>query len=146
VFGPNKVFCSQLANRISWEIEHGPFPEELEVMHKCDNPPCVNPAHLELGTHTQNMADRDAKGRVASGDRNGSRTHPESFPCGSKHHQSKLNEESIIVIRAKIAQGVSSRSIALQFKVARQTIDDIRNGVTWKHIKADADDINGFST
>jgi hypothetical protein len=55
-------------HRIAWELMHGPIPTDMVVCHRCDNPPCVNPDHLFLGTHADNVADKVAKGRQAKGE------------------------------------------------------------------------------
>ncbi len=71
-----------LAHRVSWNIHFGQIPEEMNVLHRCDNPPCVNPLHLFLGTVLDNVRDRDSKGRNGYS----RRTH-----CPSGHEYSLKN-------------------------------------------------------
>jgi len=76
-----------MAHRIAWQLLHGPIPDETPcVLHHCDVKACVNAERcLFLGTMADNMADRDAKGRQASGDRSGARLHPERLRRGDNH-------------------------------------------------------------
>jgi len=109
------------AHRYSYEMEYGPIPEGMLVLHHCDNPPCVNPRHLFLGTHQDNVADRVKKGRTRS-------------PCGEAHGKSKLSESDIIYIRNARGNGDSLGRLASQFKVNKSAICKICRRTTWKHI------------
>jgi len=65
--GYGKFSCGQVkrrAHRVAYEMYVGPIPDGMHVLHRCDNPPCVNPTHLFLGTHLDNMRDMEAKGRA----------------------------------------------------------------------------------
>jgi hypothetical protein len=59
---------AQQAHRVAWQLTHGAIPPGFDVLHRCDTPGCVNPGHLFLGTHADNMADKVAKGRQAKGE------------------------------------------------------------------------------
>lgn len=87
---------SMLSHRASWIIANGPIPEGMDVLHKCDNRKCGNPAHLFLGTDIDNMRDRDSKGRnnQPCGDKNGSRTMPWRRATGDRH-MSRTKPESL---------------------------------------------------
>jgi transposase-like protein len=98
------------AHRFSWQLTNGPIPEGLYVLHTCDNPPCVNPAHLFVGTHSDNMADMVAKGR----DR------------GNRH----VSAESARLIREANFRGVEQSEIAREFGIAQTTVSHIVRGST----------------
>lgn len=140
------------AHRFSWALTHGPIPDGLLVLHKCDTPACVNPTHLFLGTDSDNMADRDGKGRqsrgvthgavmlrvAARGERNASRRYPERRPRGSGHATAKLNEELVSQVKGLLRAGVSGVEIAARLGINASTVSSIKRGRTWKHVVAPA--------
>ncbi|MCX5786077.1 MAG: HNH endonuclease [Elusimicrobia bacterium] len=138
------------AHRVAWEFEKGPVPEGLCVLHHCDNPPCVRPDHLWIGTNLDNIKDRDAKNRQAKGASNGSRLyperllrgerhpnrlHPERLSRGSSHYNAKLTEEQVREIRRLHATGqYGYHSLAVKFGMGSTPIASIVNRKSWKHI------------
>jgi hypothetical protein len=126
------------AHRASWSLAHGPIPVGMEVCHRCDNPRCVNPAHLFLGTHAENMADMARKGRApggrAYGKRNARHTRPETTPRGERNGLAKLGAAAVLEIRQRHAAGETQRSLARAFEVTRQNIGYIVRRETWGHV------------
>ncbi len=105
-------------HRYSWTRTNGKIPPQMYVLHKCDNRLCVNPHHLFLGTHQDNMDDRDAKGR---GDK----------PKGEANNQAKLTDLDIVNIRS---DSRTHTQLAHEYKVSRQNIGLIKRHKTWKHV------------
>lgn len=99
----------------------GPIPDGKQLCHTCDNPSCVNPAHLFPGTSKDNHVDREAKGR-------GRRCH------GSTHVGSKLTEEQVLAIRAERAAGASQADLAAKHSVSTALVSKIVNRKVWTHI------------
>ena len=113
------------AHRISPVINIGPIPAGFVVMHKCDNPSCVNPDHLKAGTQRENILDKWAKGRAVL---------PTNKARGSKQGLSKLHEHDIPVIRDRISKGEPDCRIAKDYGVDHGAIRNIRKGISWKHV------------
>ena len=117
----------ELAHRVAWKLVNGEIPEGDHygttcVCHHCDNPSCVNPAHLFLGSHTDNMKDMTEKKRNV----------PQSMK-GSKHPNSKLTEKDVIAIRSM--KGTASYSeIGKGFGIGADNVYQIMNRIAWKHI------------
>lgn len=106
------------AHRYSYEYVNGQLDRDLVVLHKCDNPSCVNPAHLRAGTRQENMVEMVAKKRAAFGDRNG-------------HRKPKFTREQILDIRSS---DLLERELAAKYSVHLMTISKIRRRISWKHV------------
>ena len=109
-----------LAHRYSWTLFNGKIPKNKYVLHKCNNPKCVNPSHLYIGTQKDNIRDVINNGK---------------FIYGSKHPISKLTEIDIPKIIEFSSQGISQRKIASMFKINQTTIWKIIHGLAWPHVK-----------
>lgn len=105
------------AHRFSAYLALG--PSDQFVLHSCDNPPCVNPAHLRYGTPGENMADRDVRGRGAAGERQG---------------LSRLTAESVRAMRDAYARGVGTPELGRRFGVHTATAHRAVTGKTWRSV------------
>ena len=107
------------AHRVSWEMTHGPIPDGLFVLHHCDNPPCVNPAHLFLGDQHDNHVDMVLKRRHTFGDRSA---------------VAKITDAQAVDIRRRHAAGESARALGVEFGLHCHTIRKIARGVYRRHL------------
>lgn len=126
---------SRRATRVSFEVFVGPLDPALWVLHRCDTPLCVNPAHLFLGTVQDNNADRDAKGRTAKGDRHWSRTMPRLLARGERQHKAKLTAAVIPLIREAYAEGATQEELGAEYGVSHSTIGGVLRRKTWRHVQ-----------
>lgn len=109
------------AHRAAWCLYKDNIPYGIDVLHHCDNPSCVNPDHLFLGDHGDNMRDMIRKNR-------GNKV------CGSKHHQAKITEDIVRDIRQWYANGITQIKIASIVRLRHQMISNIVNRKNWKHV------------
>lgn len=109
---------STSAHRIAWMIEHGDIPKHLMVRHKCNNARCINHEHLELGTHADNMQDRQTSGRTAS---------------GVRHGMVRLTEDNVRYIREN-PDKKTGRELATQFNITPANVSRIVLRKSWKDI------------
>jgi hypothetical protein len=104
------------AHRFFYELFVGQIPAGMHVLHSCDNRACVNPSHLFIGTHADNMADRKAKLR---------------YERGEQKSNAKLCDEDVRFIRKST---MTLRELAQKFGVCKSVVHDIKTGKTWRHV------------
>ncbi len=109
------------AHRVSFELSRGPIPHNLKVLHRCDNPPCVNPDHLFLGTDADNAADRDAKGRAG-------------VLRGESHGRAAITTEQATEVRDLWLFGACGKALAERFGISRSCVERIATGKSWAHL------------
>jgi HNH endonuclease len=108
-----------LTHRVAYELSHGPIPDGLFVLHRCDNPPCCNPEHLFLGTKQDNRDDCVRKGRQAVGEING---------------KSKLTAAEVVQIRDLRRYGYYLTELARLYGIGATAVRQICTRTTWKHV------------
>jgi HNH endonuclease len=112
------------AHRFAYELAVGSVPDHLLVCHTCDNPPCVNPAHLFPGTHLDNMQDCVAKGRHVTPPR----------LRGEAHPGARVNKAIVMEVRERYVSGERGAHIARALGLSRSLVYDIINRRTWRHL------------
>lgn len=114
------------AHRLAYELGKGQIHDGLHVLHKCDNPRCINPEHLSLGTQSQNMKECSERGRAHI---------PKPEKPGETNPAAKLRDVDVRSIRRLLVSGWTQREIAERFNVSQQTISNIKSGKRWRHVK-----------
>jgi hypothetical protein len=107
------------AHRVSWQLTHGGIPEGLLVLHSCDNPMCVNPAHLHLGDHRENMHEMAARQRA-------------SGRAGISNPNARLTLAEVDAIRALVADGFSTTEIGRHYRVHHTHVSRIARSRAWR--------------
>lgn len=120
--GYGRIFLegrAQIAHRVAWRLSFGAIPDGLFVCHHCDNPPCVRPSHLFLGTNADNSADRDRKGRT------------NNSTAGEANVNARLTAAQVRLIRESTK---SERELGREFGVKGAAIGKARRRETWRHV------------
>ena len=114
------------AHRLAWMLQYGEIPDGLCVCHHCDNPLCVNPSHLFVGTHAENQRDMAEKGRALGGSAR-----------GSKNGRAKLTKAEVRRIRSLYAGGQHTQgALAAQFGIGAQHVSHIVNRKSWAWLES----------
>jgi hypothetical protein len=118
----------EAAHRVSWRMHNGDIPKGMVICHKCDNPPCVRPDHLFLGTYSDNTQDMIRKGRINTKWGLGKRR-----TTGGTGH-CKLTAEDVRSMREMGDEGVARRKLRAMFGVSRSTVDYVLRRIIWKQV------------
>ena len=116
----NDIIMVKKAHRVAYEILVGEIPTGMCICHKCDNPSCVNPSHLFLGSQADNIRDMVNKKRQM---------------YGKQHWNVKLKPEDILEIKNLVASGLTNTEVAKKFNIAQQTVSAIKNNKSWIHLE-----------
>lgn len=114
----------QYAYRVAYQVYVGPIPDGMFVCHSCDNPRCVRPEHLFLGTHIDNMRDMHSKRRGS----------PPPILLGESNNMARLVERDVLTIRSRYAAGENCNTIAADYGIGRNPVDKIIRGIAWPHV------------
>ena len=119
------------AHRVAFTIANGRIADGLCVLHRCDNPPCVRPDHLFLGTNRDNTADMVSKGRKAP---SGGAIAPDRQPRGMRHGRARLTDDDVRAMRARLDAGESVAAIRQSFGICESLVYKIRHRLNWTHV------------
>jgi len=124
------------AHRMAYMIATNRFiPAGMFICHRCDNPPCVNPSHLFVGTVQDNANDMKKKRRGTIGEKSVRRTNPEKTARGERHGNAKLNENKVVEMRSEYAAGGTSfPKVARKYGIDTSTAYAIIKRKSWSHV------------
>jgi hypothetical protein len=120
---PGKRPLSLRAHRVAWELAVGPIPKGLYVLHDCDNPKCVRPAHLSVGTQKDNMRDMDARNRRVN-----------AQPSGEDCAHSRLTANEVRSMRREHAAGERQVDLAKKYAISQAHVSQIIRGTQWRSV------------
>lgn len=113
---------STTTHRRMYELVFGEIPRGLHVLHMCDNPPCINPEHLELGDHNKNMAQMQSRGRKA-------------VLSGEDNPSAKLTEEDVSDIKIFLRNGILPKDIIKVYPIKQAIVYHIKNNRVWSNVR-----------
>lgn len=125
------------AHRVSWKFHFGAITKGKFVLHTCDNPKCVRPDHLYLGSKKNNAQDRETRGRGnhATGVRHGRYTHP-GQTAGARNGRAKLDEQQVSeLLKKHFKQGRQKADLAREYNLSKTTVGYIVSGKLWPNVE-----------